>query len=83
MTAKRRRRLTLREAREHRKLTQTELADRTRGIDPRGLGVNQRTISDLETGDVPDPMYSTAILLERALRLQRGSLVFPASGVCA
>lgn len=59
---------TLREAREAKGWTLTELADRA--------GVNKGTVSRLESGDITNPSHDTVTSLERALRLPRGSLVF-------
>lgn len=39
-------------------------------------GVNQATISKIERGERPNPTNDTVTKLERALRLQRGTLVF-------
>ncbi len=62
--------LTLKQARERRALTQSELSELA--------GVTQSAISKLERGDVPDPQQSTVDALERALGLKAGALVFGA-----
>lgn len=71
-----RKHLTLKEARDAKGWTQQQLEAETQRADPNGVGVNQRTISGIERGDAADPMNSTVVLLETALRLQRGTLVF-------
>ncbi len=58
----------LRAARKARRLQQKELAART--------GIDQATISRLETGETVNPSNDTVQKLERALRLKRGTLVF-------
>lgn len=82
---KRTKRVGLREAREARGWTQAQLADETRRIDDKGQGVNQTHISKIERRGVVDPKNSTVELLELALRVERGTLVFgpPASEVVA
>lgn len=71
-----RKHLTLKEARDAKGWTQEHLESETQRVDPAGRGVDQRAISKIERGDVADPMNSTVVLLERALGLQRGTLVF-------
>lgn len=68
--------LTLKAARLARKWTQEELEAATRRIDPTGKGVDQRVISKIECAPEIDPMNSTVVLLETALELPRGTLVF-------
>lgn len=60
--------LTLKRARKAKGWTQEELEAAS--------GVTQSAISRLERGEVPDPQNSTVDALERALALQRGTLVF-------
>ncbi len=67
---------TLKEVRDVLGWTQERLESETKKVDPDGVGVDQRTISKIERGDVADPMNSTVVLLEKALNLQRGTLVF-------
>lgn len=71
-----RKHLTLREARDAKEWTQEQLEAETQRIDPNGKGVDQRAISKIERGEVEDPMNSTVVLLETALGLQRGTLIF-------
>lgn len=71
-----RKHLALREARLARGWTQERLETETQLVDPTGRGVDQRAISKIERCDVVDPMNSTVILLETALGVQRGTLVF-------
>lgn len=63
-------RLTLREAREKHQppLTQEQLEDLS--------GVNQATISGIETGRITNPANNTVVKLETALELARGTLQF-------
>jgi transcriptional regulator with XRE-family HTH domain len=72
--------MTLREARDYRDMTQEELEAATvRAAAELGAGyapVDQRNISKIERGDIHDPRNSTVAVLERALRLRRGTLVF-------
>jgi transcriptional regulator with XRE-family HTH domain len=63
-------RLSLRAARHRAGLTQEQLQERS--------GVEQTTISSLETGRVREPVVSTARKLELALGLQHGTLIFEA-----
>lgn len=72
----RRKHLTLREARDSRGWTQEELEAATKRVDLMGRGIDQRAISKIERGDVADPMNSTVVLLEMALEVPRGTLVF-------
>lgn len=58
----------LKTARDRRKWDQKTLARRS--------GVNQSTISRLESGEVTNPSLDTVEKLELALRLRRGSLSF-------
>jgi transcriptional regulator with XRE-family HTH domain len=60
--------MTLREARQQRKLTQEELAARS--------GVEQTTISNLETGRVQSPTWETVSRLCKVLRVKPED-VFP------
>lgn len=60
--------MTVREARRHRGLTQDELAAAS--------GVDQTTISDLETGRNTNPSYNTIQSLARALKFQPSRLRF-------
>ncbi len=62
--------ITLREARERHDppLTQEQLEEKS--------GVNQATISGIETGRITNPANNTVKRLEEALGLQRGSLKF-------
>lgn len=71
-----RKHLTLKEARDAKGWSQERLEAATKALDERGLGVDQRNISKIERGDIEDPMNSTVVLLETALGLQRGTLVF-------
>ena len=59
---------TLSEARKEKAWTQEQLA--------LASGVDQRAISKIERGETADPLNSTAEALERALDLDRGTLVF-------
>lgn len=61
-------RLTLLEAREKKGWTQQKLEAES--------GVNQRNISKIERGEIRDPQNSTAEALERALGVERGTLIF-------
>jgi transcriptional regulator with XRE-family HTH domain len=47
-----------------------ELADRS--------GIGRSTLYRLESGETPNPAYSTVVQLERVLGLKRGSLAFGA-----
>ena len=67
---------TLKEARGDKGWTQERLEAETKRIDPDGRGVDQRTISKIECCDVEDPSNSTVVLLETALAIPRGTLVF-------
>jgi transcriptional regulator with XRE-family HTH domain len=58
----------LKAAREKRRLTQTQLAERS--------GVSAATISRIEAGEILNPSTETARKLEEALRVARGALVF-------
>lgn len=62
--------MTLREAREHHEppLTQEQLEDAS--------GVNQATISGIETGRITNPANNTVKNLEEALGVARGTLRF-------
>ena len=60
--------LTLRDARDRAKLTQEELADRS--------GVDQTTISRLETSDDPNPTRRTVDRLAQALGIAPSRLRF-------
>lgn len=64
--------ITLREAREQHEppLTQEQLEDSS--------GVNQATISAIETGRITNPANNTVKNLEEALGLERGTLRFDA-----
>lgn len=62
------RKQNLREAREAKRWTQERLE--------RESGVTQSTISKIERGEIPDPQSSTVEALEKALGLERGTLVF-------
>lgn len=68
-------RMTLFEARDKRGWTQTELEGKS--------GVNQRTISDIESGAIVDPRISTVEALEKALGVSRGTLLFGRQQVSA
>lgn len=68
--------LTLKDARDYKGWTQQQLEAETKRVDPEGRGVDQRVISKIERGAVGDPMNSTVVLLETALGLKRGTLVF-------
>lgn len=78
-----RKHLTLKEARDAKGWTQEQLEAETQRVDPASRGVNQRAISKIECGDVQDPMNSTVVLLETALGLQRGTLVFGREAVAS
>jgi len=65
--------LTLRQARALRRLTQQQLEAETVRL---GFKVDQRNISKIESGGITDPRNSTVSVLERALNLKRGTLVF-------
>lgn len=71
-----RKHLTLKEARDAKGWTQERLEAETKSVDPDRKGVDQRAISKIERGEVEDPMNSTVVLLETALGVQRGTLVF-------
>lgn len=60
--------LTLRQAREKRKLTQDELAARS--------GIDQTTISSLETGRHSNPTFDTIQRLAAALSIAPARLTF-------
>ena len=60
--------MTLREARHNAQLTQDQLAHRS--------GVDQSTISDLETGRITDPRLSTLTRLAEALGIAPSDLRF-------
>lgn len=59
--------LTLKAARERRKLTFAQLAAKS--------GVHKATVARIERGEVK-PMHTTVNALEDALELRRGTLVF-------
>ena len=59
--------LTLKRAREKRKLTFAQLAAKS--------GVHKATVARIERGEV-EPMHATVNALEDALELKRGTLVF-------
>lgn len=65
--------MTLREAREKKGWTQEQLEAATERL---GNKVDQRNISKLEGGTNTDPKNRTVEVLERALGLKRGALVF-------
>lgn len=65
--------MTLKEARQRRRLTVDQLADLS--------GVGRATLYRLESGETPDPALSTVVAIERALKLRRGSLVFGAEAL--
>lgn len=65
--------LTLKEARDARGWTQEQLEAATAKL---GTRVDQRNISKLERGAIADPLNSTAAVLEQALGVKRGTLVF-------
>jgi transcriptional regulator with XRE-family HTH domain len=71
-----RKHLTLREARDRRGWSQERLEEETKKVDPKGVGIDQRAISKIECSAVLDPMNSTVVLLETALGVERGTLVF-------
>lgn len=60
--------MDLKSARWKRNWTQVQLAAES--------GVDQSQISRIERGEIADPLNSTVIALEKALRLTRGTLVF-------
>lgn len=60
--------VSLKEARDRRKWTQQDLADRS--------GVDISTISRIESGATTNPSNATAAAIELALGLKRGTLVF-------
>lgn len=60
--------MTLREARQRRKLTQEELAAKS--------GVDQSVISKLETGDIQSPSWEVVALLCRVLKFKHED-IFP------
>lgn len=62
--------MTLREARQRRNLTQEELAELS--------GIEQATISALETGRVQSPSWDTVARLSRVLKVRPQEL-FPVS----
>jgi transcriptional regulator with XRE-family HTH domain len=72
--------LTLKEAREQRGWTQEDLEAATvraaQALGPGYSPVDQRNISKIERGDIHDPRNSTVAVLEKALGLRRGTLVF-------
>ncbi len=68
--------MTLREARDAKRWSQERLSEETKRVSPNGEGIPQAHISKIERGDVEDPMNSTVVLLETALDLKRGTLVF-------
>ena len=59
--------LTLKRAREKRRLTFAQLAEKS--------GVHKATVARIERGEV-EPMHATVNALEDALGLKRGTLVF-------
>jgi transcriptional regulator with XRE-family HTH domain len=59
--------LTLRRARERRRLTIAQLADMS--------GVHKSTVSRIERGETK-PLHETAVALEAALDVKRGTLRF-------
>jgi ribosome-binding protein aMBF1 (putative translation factor) len=66
-------RLTLREARDKKGWTQEQLEAATERL---GNKVDQRNISKMESEVNTDPKNRTVEVLERALGLKRGTLVF-------
>lgn len=60
--------MTLHAARTRRRLTVDALAEKS--------GVGRATLYRLESGETPDPAYSTVVAIEDALALKRGTLVF-------
>lgn len=74
---------TLRDARDAKGWSQERLADETKRVDESGEGVDQTHISKIERGDIVDPKNSTVVLLESALGLKRGTLVFGQSEAIA
>lgn len=69
-------RLTLRQAREAKGWSQSQLATETQALGSEFTPVDQRNISKIERGEVSDPQNSTVTSLETALGLRRGTLVF-------
>jgi transcriptional regulator with XRE-family HTH domain len=69
-------RMGVREARERLDWTQKDLEAEARRVDPDGVGVSQGQISNIETGVIGDPLHSTVEILERALRVPPGTLLF-------
>lgn len=72
--------MTLRQARQQKGWTQEELENATTALaakDPTTFAtVDQRSISKIERGGVPDPRNRTVTTLETALEIARGTLVF-------
>lgn len=72
--------LTLKDARDQRGWTQEDLEAATQraaaALGPGYTPVDQRNISKIERGDIQDPRNSTVAVLEKALGLKRGTLVF-------
>ena len=68
---KRKRQVTLRAARQRKKLTQAELADRSK--------VPQATISKLETGQLVNPRWNDVVDLAAALEMDPAQLRFGAA----
>lgn len=66
--------LTLAKAREKRRLTLTQLAEKS--------GVHKTTVARIERGEVR-PMHDTVNALEDALGLKRGTLTFDADEAAA
>jgi transcriptional regulator with XRE-family HTH domain len=62
--------MTLKTARERRGMTQDELSAAS--------GLDQATVSRLESGFIRNPSMRAVLKLERALRLKRGTLRFDA-----
>lgn len=75
--------MTLREARDAKDWSQARLADETKRVDADGEGVPQAHISKIERGDIIDPKNSTVTLIETALGLRRGTLVFGSEAVAS
>jgi transcriptional regulator with XRE-family HTH domain len=67
--------ITLKEARKRANLTQEELSDLTKKLRGGG-GLKVGTIAKIEQGRVADPLSSSVEVLEKALCLERGTLVF-------
>lgn len=65
--------LTLKQAREAKGWTQEQLEAETERLGDR---VDQRNISKIENGGIVDPRNSTVDMLERALGVKRGTLIF-------